>query len=115
MEGWEQLETSGRRGGDREKRAGTQCARSWRGDACSPISGRDLHPGAFVSTEGLVLLCVDDRLACIRSAQESVCCVPDWLPVYLPRSSQTSWVTLALWRLNLGHTGHSEMSLMSPL
>lgn len=102
MKGWEQLETTGR-GGDKEKRAGTQCARSWRGGACSPISGRGLHPEAFpVHT-------------CIRLAQGSMCCVPDWLPLYLPRPSQTSWVTLAVWRLNLGHTGHAEMSLMSPL
>lgn len=52
---------------------------------------------------------------CIRLAQGSVCCVPDWQPLYLPRPSQTSWVTLAVWRLNFGHTGHAEMSLMSPL
>lgn len=31
----------------------------------------------LVSTEGLVLLCVDDRPGCIRPAQESMCCVPD--------------------------------------
>lgn len=55
MQGWGQLETSGR-GGDREKGRNTMC-KELEGRLCSPISDRGVHPGASVSTKGLGLLC----------------------------------------------------------
>lgn len=73
-----------RRWGQGEEGRNTVC-RSRRGDGCSPISGRGCTLAPFMSTEGLVLLCVDNRSGCIRPAQESRCCVPNWLPPSLPR------------------------------
>jgi hypothetical protein len=60
MEGWGQLEKSGR-SGDRDKRAGTQGSKSWRGGACSLSLIEVCTLGPSLSTEGLVVLCVDDR------------------------------------------------------
>lgn len=89
------VETLGR-GGDGEKGAGTQGERSW-GGSCSPIPGEGAHPAAFSAHRPGV----------------HVLYAWLWLPLCLSRPPQTSWATLALWRLNLGHVGHSEMSLIT--